>query len=67
MFVHVKFEVSDLEVRGYVVLMMESAIDSSGADSSNSAASALAFGEVGLFGLPGKRKDANGRVEWNWN
>ena len=33
----------------------------------HSAASALAFGVVGLFGLPGKRKDANGRVEWNWN
>ena len=32
----------------------------------HSAASALAFGVVGLFGLPGKRKGANGKVEWNW-
>ena len=31
------------------------------------AASALAFGVVGLFGLPGKRKGANGKVEWKWN
>ena len=25
------------------------------------------FRIVRLFGLPGKRKDANGRVKWNWN
>ena len=40
---------------------------SSGADSSTLPLLRWLSGVVGLFGLPGKRKDANGRVEWNWN